>query len=91
MPNYFFGRFPMTELCYFLTALKANYQHLGTTTTPRPQPCAVHVLDTQKTPGVFTELEMKSLMIASLAHDVAHPGLNDVYLKKSPLHPRYHV
>ncbi|GIX96946.1 PDEase domain-containing protein, partial [Caerostris darwini] len=28
------------------------------------------------------EYVMKALMIASLAHDVGHPGLNDAYLKK---------
>ncbi|CAL1292195.1 unnamed protein product [Larinioides sclopetarius] len=99
-----FGKygFPMTELCYFLTCLKANYHHVEYHNYSHALSHAQSMYwILKKTPGVFTELEMKALMIASIAHDVGHPGLNETYLKKvrctlaimhnDPILEEYHV
>ncbi|GIY21513.1 hypothetical protein CDAR_106741, partial [Caerostris darwini] len=48
----------MTELCYFLTALKANYQHLEYHNYGHALSHAQSMYwILRKTPGVFTELE----------------------------------
>ncbi|XP_054724597.1 cAMP and cAMP-inhibited cGMP 3',5'-cyclic phosphodiesterase 10A-like [Uloborus diversus] len=86
--------FPMPELCYFLCTLKRNYYkveyHNYNHALSHAQ-CMYWVL--LKNPGLFTELEMKALMIASLAHDVGHPGFNEGYLKtfRGGLEKLYHT
>ncbi|XP_035228097.1 cAMP and cAMP-inhibited cGMP 3',5'-cyclic phosphodiesterase 10A-like, partial [Stegodyphus dumicola] len=85
MATKLFGKhaFPMPELCYFLCTLKNNYYK-----TEYHNYChAVSHAQSmywilRKNPGYFTELEMKALMIASIAHDTGHPGVNEQYLKK---------
>ncbi|GIY12881.1 PDEase domain-containing protein [Caerostris darwini] len=53
----------MTELCYFLTALKANYQHLEYHNYGHALSHAQSMYwILRKTPGVFTELEISDLV-----------------------------
>ncbi|XP_015928965.2 cAMP and cAMP-inhibited cGMP 3',5'-cyclic phosphodiesterase 10A-like [Parasteatoda tepidariorum] len=75
--------FPLTELCYFLSSLKANYFNVEYHNYSHALSHAQSMFwMLKKNPGVFTENEMKGLMIASIAHDVGHFGVNERYLRE---------
>ncbi|XP_042907997.1 cAMP and cAMP-inhibited cGMP 3',5'-cyclic phosphodiesterase 10A-like [Parasteatoda tepidariorum] len=75
--------FPLTELCYFLSTLKVNYFDVEYHNYSHALSHAQSMFwMLKRNPGVFTEVEMKGLMIASIAHDVGHFGVNERYIKE---------
>lgn len=74
--------FPMSELCHFLTTLKVNYRDVEYNNYLHAFSHAQSMFWILRLhPGMFSEMEIKTLMIASISHAVNHFGSTEKYLR----------
>uniref|UniRef100_A0A8C6LAF8 Phosphodiesterase n=1 Tax=Nothobranchius furzeri TaxID=105023 RepID=A0A8C6LAF8_NOTFU len=77
------GHFELEKLCRFTMSVRKNYRRVPYHNWKHAVTvahCMYAIL--QKTPGIFTELEKKGLLIACLCHDLDHRGYSNTYLQK---------
>uniref|UniRef100_A0A8C6L706 Phosphodiesterase n=1 Tax=Nothobranchius furzeri TaxID=105023 RepID=A0A8C6L706_NOTFU len=75
--------FELEKLCRFTMSVRKNYRRVPYHNWKHAVTvahCMYAIL--QKTPGIFTELEKKGLLIACLCHDLDHRGYSNTYLQK---------
>ncbi|XP_061645057.1 cAMP and cAMP-inhibited cGMP 3',5'-cyclic phosphodiesterase 10A isoform X1 [Phyllopteryx taeniolatus] len=75
--------FELEKLCRFTMSVRKNYRRVPYHNWKHAVTvahCMYAIL--QKTPGTFTELEKKGLLIACLCHDLDHRGYSNTYLQK---------
>ncbi|XP_072292571.1 cAMP and cAMP-inhibited cGMP 3',5'-cyclic phosphodiesterase 10A isoform X3 [Eucyclogobius newberryi] len=75
--------FELEKLCRFTMSVRKNYRRVPYHNWKHAVTvahCMYAIL--QKTPGIFTELEKKGLLVACLCHDLDHRGYSNTYLQK---------
>ncbi|KAJ8248254.1 hypothetical protein GJAV_G00240050 [Gymnothorax javanicus] len=75
--------FELEKLCRFTMSVRKNYRRVPYHNWKHAV-AVVHCMYAilQKTPGIFTELEKKGLLVACLCHDLDHRGYSNSYLQK---------
>ncbi|XP_064174131.1 cAMP and cAMP-inhibited cGMP 3',5'-cyclic phosphodiesterase 10A isoform X4 [Anguilla rostrata] len=75
--------FELEKLCRFTMSVRKNYRRVPYHNWKHAVTvvhCMYAIL--QKTPGMFTDLEKKGLLVACLCHDLDHRGYSNSYLQK---------
>uniref|UniRef100_A0A8C6WZG1 Phosphodiesterase n=1 Tax=Neogobius melanostomus TaxID=47308 RepID=A0A8C6WZG1_9GOBI len=75
--------FELEKLCRFTMSVRKNYRRVPYHNWKHAVTvvhCMYAIL--QKSPGTFTELEKKGLLVACLCHDLDHRGYSNTYLQK---------